>query len=67
MARSLGTMAGWFAATPMGERQGTWESVGGDAEASQKALLAPFQGSGLGPYGRIGSRHLIVILPSDKR
>jgi hypothetical protein len=43
-------MAAWFPATPMGERKGTRESIGGNAEARQKPALAAFQGSGFGPH-----------------
>lgn len=67
MAHPLSTMAAWFAATPMGEHQGAREGVGGNAEAGQKALLTPFQGSGLGPNGRIGIRYLIVIIQSEQK
>ena len=64
MAGALGAMAAWFAATPMGERQAARERIGGNAEAHQQPAFASFQGCGLRPYGRIGSRHLIVIIQS---
>jgi hypothetical protein len=58
-------MAGWFSATPMGQNQGSGESVRGNAEARQEPAFAAFQGAGLGPYGRIRNGHLIVILQSE--
>ena len=65
MSGPLGTMAAWFAATPMGQHQGAGESVSGNAEARQESAFAALQGGGLGPYGRVWNCHLIVILQSD--
>jgi hypothetical protein len=65
MSGPLGTMAAWFCATPVGQNQGAGESVRGNAEASQEPAFAALQGGGLGPYGRIGTCHMIVILQSE--
>jgi hypothetical protein len=66
MSVPLGAMATGFSTSPMGEYQRSRESVGGDAEARQDPSLATFQGCGLSTDRRIGRRHLIVILQSDK-
>jgi hypothetical protein len=65
MSGPLGAMAAWFPATPMGEHQGSRESVGRDTEARQKPTLAAFQGSGLGSHREVWRGHLIVIIQSD--
>jgi len=65
MSGSLGAMAAWFSAPPMGQHQGTGESVGRNAEALQEPPFAAFQGGSLGPHRRVRSAHLIVILQSE--
>lgn len=61
----LGAMAARFPAPSMGEHQRSWESVGGNAEARQKATLAVFQGDGIGSRRGVRSHHLIVIIQSE--
>ena len=65
MSGPRSAMAAWFPATPMGERKGTREGIGGNAEAHQKLTFAAFQGRGLGPDRGEWFRHLIVMLPSE--
>ena len=61
-----GAMATRFAAASMGEHQRPRESIGGNAEARQKATLTASQGSGVGSRRGVWNNHLIVLIPSDK-
>jgi hypothetical protein len=66
MSVPFGAMATRFPAPSMGEHQRSWESVGGNAEARQKATLAAFQGDGIGSRRGVRSNHLIVIIQSER-
>jgi len=65
MSGAFGAMAAWFPTASMGEHQGAGESVNGNAEPRQEPAFAALQGGGLGPYGRVGVGHLMVIIQSD--
>ena len=65
MSGPFGTMATWFAATPMGQYQGAGESVRGNAKARQEVAFAAFQGGGLGPCRGVRNGHLKVIIQSE--
>ena len=66
MSGPVGAVAAWFSATPMGQYQGTGESINGHAEARQEPAFAALQGGGLRTYGRVWACHLTVIIQSDR-
>jgi hypothetical protein len=61
MTNAVGTMTGWFATTPMSEHERAGQSVGGDGQPGEQALLSAPQMGGVR-----ASNHLIVIILSEQ-